>query len=131
MVLLLTLVARLAGQEHRTDREWVKLQRDFFVDVFQVKRGRLPPCDDVSPGVGNAALAADLDTLTREYLLSRPEPGARALLALDGKTLRGVRAEDQARALHLFAAYLPPAGVVLMNWKWPGTRMKSRWPRTS
>jgi hypothetical protein len=65
--------------------------------------------------LAQAGLAADLDTLTREYLLSQPETGASVQIALDGKTLRGVHAVDQARALHLLAAYLLLEGVVLMQ----------------
>jgi predicted transposase YbfD/YdcC len=116
LVLLMTLVAKLAGQDTPAGiAEWVKLRQDFFADVFQVKHGRMPHAMTYRRVLANADLAADLDTLTREYLLSQPEAGQSALLALDGKTLRGVQAEDQARALHLLAAYLPLEGIVLMQ----------------
>ena len=93
----------------------MKLRRDFFVEVFlQVKRGRLPHAITYRRVLAQAGLAADLDTRTREYLLSQPEAGASVHIALDGKTLRGVQAVDQARALHRLAAYLPTEGVVLM-----------------
>ena len=129
LVLLLALVAthrptranspghgQLAGQDTPDGiAEWVKLRRDFFVEVFQVKWGRLPHAMTYRRVLAQAGLAADLDTLTREYRLSQPEAGASAHIALDGKTLRGVQAVDQARALHLLAAYLPTEGVVLMQ----------------
>jgi hypothetical protein len=116
LLLLLTLVAQLAGQDTPDGiAEWVKLRRDFFVAVLQVKRGRLPHAMTYRRVLAQAGLAADLDTLTREYLLSQPETGASVQIALDGKTLRGVHAVDQARALHLLAAYLLLEGVVLMQ----------------
>ena len=46
-------------------------------------------------------LAAELDQLTREYLLNQPGAGQSVQIALDGKTLRGVLVTNQARALHL------------------------------
>ncbi len=116
LVLLITLVAKLAGQATPDGiAEWVKLRRDFFVEVFQVKRGRLPHAITYRRVLAQAGLAADLDTRTREYLLSQPEAGASVHIALDGKTLRGVQAVDQARALHRLAAYLPTEGVVLLQ----------------
>jgi predicted transposase YbfD/YdcC len=65
--------------------------------------------------LANVALAAALDTLTREYLLSWPQAGHSVQIALDGKTLRGTVATEQTRGLHLLAAYLPDEGVVLMQ----------------
>lgn len=116
LLLMMTLVAKLAGQDTPDGiAEWVNLRRDFFVEVFQVKRGQLPHAMTYRRVLAQADLAADLDTLTREYLLSQPEAGQSAPLALDGKTLRGVQAEGQARALHLLAAYLPLEGIVLMQ----------------
>jgi predicted transposase YbfD/YdcC len=116
LLLLMTLVAKLAGQDTPDGiAEWVKLRTAFFVEVFQVKQGRMPHAMTYRRVLANADLAADLDTLTREYLLSQPGAGESVHIALDGKTLRGVRAVNQARALHLLAAYLPTEGVVLMQ----------------
>jgi hypothetical protein len=77
--------------------EWVKLRRAFFIESFQVKGDTMPHAMTY-----RRVLAAALDTLTRDYLLSQPGTGDRTHIALDGKTLRGVRAADQTRALHLF-----------------------------
>jgi hypothetical protein len=69
LALLLTLVAKLAGQDTPDGiAEWVKLRTDFFVDVFQVKRGRMPHAMRYRRVLANASLAADLDTLAREFL---------------------------------------------------------------
>ncbi len=61
LVLLITLVAKLAGQATPDGiAEWVKLRRDFFVEVFQVKRGRLPHAITYRRVLAQAGLAADL-----------------------------------------------------------------------
>ena len=43
LLLLMTLVAKLAGQDTPDGiAEWVKLRTEFLVEVFQVKQGRMP-----------------------------------------------------------------------------------------
>ena len=116
MILLAVLMAKLAGQDKPDGiAEWVKLRAEFFVDVFRVKGGTMPHAMTYRRVLADAGLATELDTLTREYLLSQLAVGRNVQIALDGKTLRGVIAEDQRYALHLLAAYLPEAGVVLMQ----------------
>lgn len=116
VILIAALVAKLAGQDTPEGiAEWVKLRSDVFVESFRVKAGTMPHAMTYRRVLGEASLAAALDTLTREYLLSQPETGDRMHIALDGKTLRGVLAVGATRALHLLAAYLPGAGVVLMQ----------------
>jgi predicted transposase YbfD/YdcC len=116
VILVAALVAKLAGEDTPEGiAEWVKLRRAFFIESFQVKGDTMPHAMTYRRVLAEASLAAALDTLTRDYLLSQPGTGDRTHIALDGKTLRGVRAADQTRALHLLAAYLPGAGVVLMQ----------------
>lgn len=110
------VVAKLAGQDKPDGiAEWVQLRADFFVEVFQLKRPLTPHAMTYRRVLANAGLAAALDRLTREYLLSWPQAGHSVQIALDGKTLRGTVAAEQSRALHLLAAYLPGEGVVLMQ----------------
>jgi predicted transposase YbfD/YdcC len=116
VILLAALVAKLAGEDTPEGiAEWVKLRSDFFVESFRVKTGTMPHAMTYRRVLGEANLAAALDALTREYLLSQPETGDRVHIALDGKTLCGVLTVGATRALHLLAAYLPGAGVVLMQ----------------
>jgi predicted transposase YbfD/YdcC len=116
VILVAALIAKLAGEDTPEGiAEWVKLRSAFFIESFQVKRSTMPHAMTYRRVLAEASLAAALDALTRDYLLSQPVTGDRTHIALDGKTLRGVRAADQTRALHLLAAYLPGAGVVLMQ----------------
>ncbi len=116
-VLLLAMVlAKLAGQDKPDGiAEWVQLRAAFFGEVFRLKRPLTPHAMTYRRVLANAVLAAALDRLTREYLLSWPQAGQSAQIALDGKTLRGTVGVEPKRALHLLAAYLPEEGVVLMQ----------------
>ena len=115
VLLRAVLLAKWAGQDKPEGiAEWVQLRADFFQEVFQLKRPLTPHAMTYRRVLANAALAAALDTLTREYLLSWPQAGQSVQIALDGKTLRGTIAPEQTRGLHLLAAYLPEEGIVLM-----------------
>jgi predicted transposase YbfD/YdcC len=114
LLLVTAVVAKLAEQDTPEGiAEWVQLRRDLFGETFQVKRGRMPHAMTYRRALAHAGLAAELDQLTREYLLG--PGGVSDHIALDGKTLRGVHATDETRGLHLLAAYLPQEGVVLMQ----------------
>jgi predicted transposase YbfD/YdcC len=116
LLLLVVVLAKLAGQDKPEGiAEWVKLRAAFFEEVFQLQRPLTPHAMTYRRVLANSALAAALDTLTREYLLSWPQAGHSVQIALDGKTLRGTIAAEAVRALHLLAAYLPAEGVVLMQ----------------
>jgi len=116
VILMATLLAKLAGQDKPDGiAEWVHLRQTFLIDVLGLKRTRLPQAMTYRRVLAQEGLAAELDQLTREYLLNQPGAGQSVQIALDGKTLRGVLVTNQARALHLLAAYLPEEGMVLMQ----------------
>jgi predicted transposase YbfD/YdcC len=116
LILAATVLAKLAGQDKPAGiAEWVKLRQAFFVAAFGLKRAAMPHAITYRRVLGQAIRAEELDTLTRDYLLSLPQAGTSVQIALDGKTLRGVLADDHTRGLHLLAAYLPDEGLVLMQ----------------
>lgn len=120
VILVAALIAKLAGEDTPEGiAEWVKLRSTFFIESFQVKGDTMPHAMTYRRVLADASLAAALDTLTRNYLLSQPVTGDRTHIALDGKTLRGARA--------LFAAYLPGAGG-LMQAEVAGHQRNSRGP---
>lgn len=114
LLLVLALVAKLAGQDTPEGiAEWVQLRQALFIETFHLKRERLPCAMTYRRALAQADLARELDRLTREYGLSLG--GTSEHIALDGKTLRGVRPAAGMRGLHLLAAYVPRDGVVLMQ----------------
>jgi predicted transposase YbfD/YdcC len=114
LLLVLALVAKLAGQDTPEGiAEWVQLRQALFIETFQLKRERLPCAMTYRRALAQAEVATELDRLTREYGLALG--GTSEHIALDGKTLRGVRPAAGTRGWHLLAAYLPHDGVVLMQ----------------
>lgn len=110
------LLAKLAGEDKPEGiAEWVQLRSAFFVDIFHLTRDTMPCAMTYRRVLAEAITISELDQLTREYLLSWPGAGQSLQIALDGKTARGVLAQDQTRAIHLLAAYLPHEGIVLMQ----------------
>ena len=116
VILIGVLLAKLAGEDKPEGiAEWVQLRSAFFVDIFHLKRVAMPCAMTYRRVLAEAVTIGELDQLTREYLLSWPGAGQSIQIALDGKTACGVLAPDQTRAIHLLAAYLPRAGIVLMQ----------------
>ncbi len=114
LLLVLALVAKLAGQDTPEGiAEWVQLRQALFIETFQLKQERLPCAMTYRRALAQAEVATELDRLTCEYGLALG--GTSEHIALDGKTLRGVRPAEGTRGLHLLAAYLPHDGVVLMQ----------------
>jgi predicted transposase YbfD/YdcC len=56
-----------------------------------------------------------LDRIVGQELQRLPGVGHSDLIAIDGKTVRGVICPDRPRGEHLLAAYLPDEGIVLMQ----------------
>ena len=114
VILIGLLLAKLAGEDKPEGiADWVQLRSAFFVDVFHLKRKAMPCAMTYRRVLAEAITISELDHLIREYLLSWPNAGQSLQIALDGKTVRGVVAPDQTRAIHLLAAYLPDEGIVL------------------
>jgi len=116
VILISLLLAKLAGEDEPDGiAEWVQLRSAFFVDIFHLKRKAMPCAMTYRRVLAEAITISELDQLTREYLLSWSGAGQSLQIALDGKTVRGVLAPEETRAIHLLAAYLPREGIVLMQ----------------
>jgi hypothetical protein len=117
VLLMVAILAKLAGQSHlRTIAEWATLRAEEFARLFQFPRATMPHPVTWSRVLGTAVDLAALEHLLRESLHpSDPEVPDRAqiALALDGKTLRGTIPLGHTHGVHLVAAYLPAAGVVV------------------
>lgn len=65
--------------------------------------------------LGNAVEVEQLQQAASAFLLSLAASAAAVALTLDGKTLRGTIPVGQTSGVHLLAAYLSEAGIVLMQ----------------
>lgn len=113
-LLVAVMLAKLAGQDSlRGIAEWVGLRSDLFVDLFQLSRAFTPHAATFRRVVGRAEILAELERVTRAFLLSAPGAGSSEHLTLDGKKLRGVVPVDSDRGTYLLAVFLPAEGLVL------------------
>ncbi|MBE0696142.1 MAG: ISAs1 family transposase [Anaerolineaceae bacterium] len=116
-LLLLMLLAKLAGQSHPTGMtEWLEHRQAGLLQLLKLQRHRLPHHCTLR------RVLADLEPEFFEQVISTYQKSRMGRLGLqemvisiDGKTLRGTIRKGEGRGVHLLAAYLPSAGVVLME----------------
>lgn len=116
-LLLLLLLAKLAGQSHPTGiAEWLQHRQTGLIQLLKLQRTRLPhhctlrrALADLAPEFFEQVVGAyQRDRLGR---LGMKE----IVISIDGKTLRGTIPSGEGRGVHLLAAYVPQAGLVLME----------------
>jgi len=114
VILVAMVLAKLAGQDTPQGMaEWVRLRKDLFVELFQLKRPRMPHAATYRRVAAYPETVAELERVGREFLLSAPGAGESQQVTLDGKKLRGVVPLEDGHGLYLLAVYLPAEGLVL------------------
>ena len=116
VTLVLVLLAKLAGeQEPRGIAQWVALRQSWLYKALQFQRQTVPHPTTYSRILGKAVDLAQLQQACTSFLLQAASATSAVEISLDGKTLRGTIPTGQTQGLHLLAAYLPDAGIVLMK----------------
>lgn len=116
VVLVAVILAKLAGQDKpKGIAEWVRLRKEFFINLFGLRRATMPHAVTYERILDNGLKADDLEKMTCAFFTALPKAGQSVQITFDGKTLRGVLAADPTRKLHLLAAYLPQEGLVLFQ----------------
>jgi len=116
VALVFIILAKLAGeQEPRGIAQWVALRKDLLRDALLFDRDTTPAAITYSRILGKAVDVTQLQQAVSRFLLSRPQADQAVEINLDGKALRGTIPAGQRHGRHLLAAYLPDAGVVLMQ----------------
>ncbi len=114
-LLLLILLAKLAGQDHPTGiAEWVKYREASLVELLKLPRKRVPHHCTYRRVLGKVD-PEWFERVTGEYQRSRQPGEQEIVISIDGKTLRGTIVKQNGRGVHLLAAYLPGSGLVLMQ----------------
>jgi predicted transposase YbfD/YdcC len=116
LALVFIILAKLAGeQEPRGIAQWVALRKDLLKEALLFERDTTPAAITYSRILGKAVEVTELQQTVSRFLLSPPQADPAVEINLDGKALRGTIFAGQRHGLHLLAAYLPDAGVVLMQ----------------
>jgi len=115
MILTVAMLAKICGENTPYGMaEWAKHRVGTLVDLFQLKRGKMPHDSTYRRILGKVVDVEELERLSSQYLSGKKFFGQQVLLAMDGKVLRGTL-DDQQKGTYLLAAYLPREGLVLME----------------
>jgi hypothetical protein len=116
IALVFIVLAKLAGeQEPRGIAQWVALRKDLLREALHFERDTTPAAITYSRILGKAVEVNELQQAVSRFLLSDWQASQGIEINLDGKALRGTIPAGQTQGLHLLAAYLPEAGIVLMQ----------------
>jgi predicted transposase YbfD/YdcC len=115
-ILVLAILAKLCGQDKPSGiADWVNQRRVFLVDALRLKRAELPHHSTYRRIFESVLSWEELERTLSEFVSQLPQAGQAVVIAIDGKTLRGTITRADPFGLHLLAAYLPGAGLVLMQ----------------
>jgi predicted transposase YbfD/YdcC len=116
LVLLLMVLAKLSGEDRPSGiADWLALRRARLAQALGVALPHTPHHNTLRRVLAQAVAPGELDTTLGEFFRSLPTVGQCVLISIDGKTLRGTIDWPATRGEHLLAAYLPEAGVVLLQ----------------
>lgn len=117
LLVLLTL-AKLCGQDTPyAIADWVQNRREWLCQALHLPRTRLPHHTTYRRVLAKIGEGETFERLLHDFWSQAPQVGHSVVIALDGKTLRGTITLQDPFGLHLLAAYLPEAGLVLMQLK--------------
>jgi predicted transposase YbfD/YdcC len=116
-LLAIAVLAKLAAHDTpRAIADWARLRAAALCPLFGLRRQALPHHTTWGRVLGAAIDPRGFERVVGAFFrAAQPAPRGRGQVALclDGKTLRGTIPGGQTRGVHLLAAYLPEAGVVL------------------
>jgi len=123
-VLTLCVLAKLSGENTPAGiADWVRLRAEWLCDCVGIKRRRvkksgklkMPCAGSYSRIMSKAMDADDLERVSNAFFEAQPASGTAIEVCIDGKKIRGTVTADKPNGDYLLAAYLPGAGVVVMQ----------------
>lgn len=113
-VLVIVVLAKLAGEDEPLGiAEWAKHRAVYLAQALGLKRAQMPHEVTYSRVLGHAV---DVDALERVVGAHLSQVvGESVQVTIDGKTLRGTIPAGSTQGVHLLAAYVPEAGVALLQ----------------
>jgi predicted transposase YbfD/YdcC len=116
LILVAIVLAKLSGEDKPTGiADWARARKELFIEAFGLSRPAMPGHNTYRRALGEAVWLNELEERIGRFLKPLPGVGLATQLTLDGKTVRGTIAFGETRGLHLLAAYLPGAGIVLFQ----------------
>lgn len=114
LVLALIVLAKLCGEDQPYGiAQWVRERQEQLAKLLGLARPCMPCHNTYRRILRDIVPTAALQEVVSRFLTKVCETANAWLISVDGKTLRGSVPAGQDQAVHLLAAYLPQAGVVL------------------
>ena len=113
---LLTVIclAKLSGEHTPTGiTEWVRLRYRALREAMGAHWRPAPSLNTIRRTLAESVFAAELQEVCRQFLHEAYGGQQTALVAIDGKTMRGTIPPGSSQGVHLLSAYLPEEGVTL------------------
>ena len=111
-VMLLIVLAKLCGEDNPYGiADWVKQRKEMFLESLCLDYQRMPHHSTYSRIL--ELCESEIDRVVSEFLGKLSGVAESQVIAFDGKTVRGTITEKDRFGLHLLAAYIPGAGIVL------------------
>ena len=96
LILLLMVLAKMCGESHPSGiAEWAAHRAEKLAELLQLKRKRMPHHSTYRRILAEVVKVEELEQMSRVYLSGKKYFGKQALVAIDGKVLRGTLDEDQ------------------------------------
>jgi predicted transposase YbfD/YdcC len=103
-LLVVIFLAKLCNQDTPVAiADWARNHAHQLIELLQLKRTWMPHHNTIRRVFQAIVDAAEFERLVREY--HQQQPGGGEQLAMDGKTLRGTRLADEAKAEHVLSVY--------------------------
>jgi predicted transposase YbfD/YdcC len=113
-LLLLIVLAKLAGEDRPSGiADWIAGRQEQWRTMLRLCWPKMPHHSTYRRILQYVVNADEIECLVSEILRGMYGVGCSALVAMDGKTLRGTIGPEHPRGEHLLAAYLPEEGIVL------------------
>lgn len=114
LVWALIVLAKLCGEDQPYGiAQWVRERQEQLAKLLGLARPCMPCHNTYRRILRDIVPTAALQEVVSRFLTKVCETANAWLISVDGKTLRGSVPAGQDKAVHLLAAYLPQAGVVL------------------
>lgn len=108
------ILAKLAGETKPEGiAAWAQLRVELFRQAFGLKYHSMPHANTYRRILTTVIRLEELVDAVESFLKSLLDEAASPLYVMDGKTLRGTRADGARKGLQLLAVYAPGSGITL------------------
>lgn len=115
-LLMLLMVAKLGGEDTLEGMaDWVKQREAELVRMLGLTRKQMPHASTYGRVLRQHIQPAQFEAVMHDYFAQQPVVSAARHICVDGKQIRGTALHPEEGNVYLLGAYVPDAGVMLMQ----------------